>query len=109
MNEPNLLAVLPVRNTVFFPFTLAPLAVGRPLSVAAAEAGLAREDKLLAIFTQKDMNVEEPGPDDLVQYGTKAVIKRMARSDDGLPPKVCRSFGGHRRSCGRRRVLVDKG
>ena len=84
MNEPKQLAVLPVRNTVFFPFTLAPLAVGRPRSVAAAEAALNREDKLLAIFTQRDSNVDDPGPDDLIQFGTKAVIKRMARTDDGL-------------------------
>jgi ATP-dependent Lon protease len=84
MNEPNQLAVLPVRNTVFFPFTLAPLQVGRPRSVAAAEAALAREDKLLAIFTQKDPSVDDPGADDLVTFGTKAVIKRMARTEDGL-------------------------
>jgi ATP-dependent Lon protease len=84
MNEPNQLAVLPVRNTVFFPFTLAPLTVGRPRSIAAAEAALAREDKLLAIFTQKDANVDDPGPGDLIQFGTKAVIKRMARNEEGL-------------------------
>lgn len=84
MNEPNQLAVLPVRNTVFFPFTLAPLAVGRPKSIAAAEAALNREDKLLAIFTQKDASIDDPAPDDLVPFGTKAVIKRMARTEDGL-------------------------
>lgn len=84
MNEPNQLAVLPVRNTVFFPFTLAPLTVGRTRSLAAAEAALSREDKLLAIFTQKDPTIDDPSPDDLVQFGTKAVIKRMARTDEGL-------------------------
>lgn len=84
MNEPHQLAVLPVRNTVFFPFTLAPLSVGRPKSIAAAEAALNREDKLLAIFTQKDASIDDPGPDDLVQFGTKAVIKRMARGEEGL-------------------------
>ncbi|MFV0443031.1 MAG: LON peptidase substrate-binding domain-containing protein, partial [Planctomycetaceae bacterium] len=58
--------------------------MGRPRSIAAAEAALAREDKLLAIFTQKDPNVDEPGQDDLIQFGTNAVIKRMARTDEGL-------------------------
>ncbi|MEZ6067822.1 MAG: endopeptidase La [Planctomycetaceae bacterium] len=84
MNEPNQLPVLPVRNTVFFPFTLAPLAVGRPRSIAAAEAALAREDKLLAIFTQKDASVDDPGADDLIDFGVRAVITRMARTADGL-------------------------
>ncbi len=84
MNEPDQLPVLPVRNTVFFPFTLAPLQVGRPKSIAAAEAALNREDKLLAIFTQKEASQDDPSPEDLVRFGTKAVIKRMARNDDGL-------------------------
>ncbi len=84
MNEPHQLPVLPVRNTVFFPFTLAPLAVGRPASVAAAEAALNREDKLIAIFSQKDAEVDHPTEEDLCEYGTRAVIKRMVRSEEGI-------------------------
>ena len=42
------LAVLPVKNTVLFPYLFLPLSVGRPTSVAAVEAALAAIDSLLA-------------------------------------------------------------
>ncbi|MEZ6056901.1 MAG: endopeptidase La [Planctomycetaceae bacterium] len=84
MNEFNKLPMLAVRNVVFFPFTLAPLLVGRIASVAAAEASLKREDKLIVIFSQKDPAAENPTADDVELFGTKAVIKRAVRGDDGL-------------------------
>ncbi len=78
------LPVLPVKNTVLFPYMLMPLAVGRPRSLAAAEAALASEDKTLLIFPQNDASVESPGWKDLFEYGTRAVVKKAERSDDTL-------------------------
>src|SRR5712691_6400087 len=60
-----------------------PLTVGRPASVAAIEAALAREDKELVVVAQRDASVEAPGPQDFFSIGTKAVVKRMARRPDG--------------------------
>jgi ATP-dependent Lon protease len=78
------LPVLPLKNTVLFPYLLMPLAVGRPSSRAAAEAALASEDKTLLIIAQRDDSIEEPGQNDLFSIGTRAVIKKMARSENGL-------------------------
>src|SRR6266498_5502122 len=50
-SEPFELAVLALQNTTLFPETVVPLAVGRPRSVAAVEAALATEEKLLACIT----------------------------------------------------------
>jgi len=77
-------AILPVKNTVLFPSLLLPLSVGRPGSVAAVEAAVESEDKVLGVFTQKDPAVEQPGPGDLFHVGTLGVVKRMARTDDGF-------------------------
>ena len=47
VSEPNdveTLPVLPLKNTVLFPYLLLPLSVDKPFSVAAVEAALARED-----------------------------------------------------------------
>jgi ATP-dependent Lon protease len=60
-----------------------PLTVGRPLSMAAIEAVLAREDKELIIAAQRDASEDTPGPHGFFSIGTKAVIKRMARRPDG--------------------------
>ena len=78
------LPVLPLKNSVLFPHLLMPLAVGRSASVAAVEAALAREDKTLAIFTQRNADDDEPGPEQLYPVGTKAVIKKMERSAEGV-------------------------
>ena len=49
--QPFEIAVLALQNTTLFPETVVPLAVGRPRSVAAVEAALATEEKLLGCIT----------------------------------------------------------
>jgi ATP-dependent Lon protease len=61
-----------------------PLAAGRPASRAAVEAALASEEKTILIIAQRDANVDEPKQDDLYTIGTRAVIKKMSRSENGL-------------------------
>jgi len=84
MNEQiESLPVLPIKNSVLFPGLLMPLTAGRPSSVAAIDAALASEDKELLIVTQRDSSVESPTVSDLYTIGTKAVVKRMMRRQDG--------------------------
>jgi ATP-dependent Lon protease len=86
MSEPEQmlsLPLLPLKNSVLFPFVGMPLTVGRPASVATIEAVLAREDKELVVVAQRDASVETPGPQDFFSIGTKAVVRRMARRPDG--------------------------
>jgi ATP-dependent Lon protease len=78
------LPVLPIKNTVLFPYMPLPLAVGRPNSVAAVEAALATEDKTLFITAQRDANSEQVTAESLYTIGTKAVIKKMARGEGGV-------------------------
>ena len=78
----TLIPVLPIKNSVLFPHLVMPLAVGRPISVAAVEAALMREDKLIGVFAQRQPSVEEPALADLYPIGTLGIIKTMARSDD---------------------------
>ena len=78
------LPVLPIKNTVLFPFMLMPLSVGRKSSIAAIEAALATEEKEIVVVAQRDASVESPALTDLYSIGTKAVIKKMARKPDGL-------------------------
>ncbi len=82
-NGETSLPVLAMKHTVVFPFTISPLAVGRPLSLAAAEVALASEEKTVLLLTQRDPDVEQPTADDLFTVGTRAVIKRMSRGDGG--------------------------
>lgn len=74
------LPILPLRNTVIFPSGITPLTVGRPLSLAAAEAALTTEEKLLGVVAQREDNEAEPTPENLYKVGTVVVINRMMRS-----------------------------
>ncbi|HYO92846.1 MAG TPA: LON peptidase substrate-binding domain-containing protein, partial [Pyrinomonadaceae bacterium] len=80
------IAVLPLQGTTLFPETVVPLAVGRPRSIAAVEAALSTEEKLLACISLH--NADVTGADaqsaDLYQVGTLVMIKRMERIEDGL-------------------------
>jgi ATP-dependent Lon protease len=79
-NQIKELPILPLRNTVVFPSGIAPLTVGRPLSLAAAEAALATEEKLLGTIAQSGSDEVEPSASNLYQVGTLVVINRMMRA-----------------------------
>ena len=82
ISEPRTLElpILPLRNIVIFPSGITPLTVGRPMSLAAAEAALATEEKLLGVVAQREDGENEPTPDKLHAFGTVVVINRMMRS-----------------------------
>jgi ATP-dependent Lon protease len=78
------IAVLPLQNTTLFPETVVPLAVGRARSIAAVEAALSTEEKLLACISARSENETgaEARTEDLYRVGTLVMIKRMMRTDD---------------------------
>ncbi len=85
--EPFEIPVLALQNTTLFPETVVPLAVGRPRSIAAVEAALATEEKLLACITVRaDINTstQDAKSSDLYQVGTLAIIKRMERIENTM-------------------------
>src|SRR6266536_5377399 len=83
--EPFEIAVLALQNTTLFPETVVPLAVGRPRSVAAVEAALATEEKLLACITVRpDRNTQDAKAGDLYSVWTLVMIKRMERLEDTM-------------------------
>ncbi|MDL2315792.1 endopeptidase La [Desulfovibrio sp. OttesenSCG-928-A18] len=79
---PDRLPVLPVRDVVIFNYTILPLFVGRDASVQAVEEAL-KKNRYLLILTQKDEEVDKPGPDDLHKTGTVVMIMRMLKLPDG--------------------------
>ncbi|HEX4567487.1 MAG TPA: LON peptidase substrate-binding domain-containing protein, partial [Vicinamibacterales bacterium] len=76
------LPVLPLRDTVLFPNSFMPLAVARESSVRLIDDAIAN-GKLIAVFTQRDASVEEPGQADLYHVGTATHIHKMFKLPDG--------------------------
>ncbi|HMK48961.1 MAG TPA: endopeptidase La [Thermodesulfovibrionales bacterium] len=79
---PDTLPVLPVRDIVVFPYMILPLFVGREMSIKAIEHSLST-NRMVLLLTQKDLNVENPTPDDLFKIGTVALVMRMLKLPDG--------------------------
>ena len=84
--QPFEIPVLPLQNTTLFPDTMVPLAVGRPASIAAVEAALASEEKLIGCISVRPEKTadEATKPSDLFEVGTLVMIKRMERVEDTL-------------------------
>ncbi len=92
------LPVLPLINTVLFPYMLTPLFVGRERSVHAVEAAMAGERTILAV-AQRERDLDEVGPHDLFGIGVEAVIQRVLKMPDGSTSIVVQ---------GRRRMRISE-
>jgi ATP-dependent Lon protease len=79
---PEGLPVLPLRETVPFPDTLIPLAIGQERSVKLVNDVLGGE-RMLAMAASRDPENETPGPDDLYDVGVAGTVARMLKVPDG--------------------------
>lgn len=81
-NIPELIPILPLRNTVLFPGVILPITVGRDKSIKAVQDAN-KSDKLIGVVAQKESGVENPGVTDLADVGTVARIIKLIRMPDG--------------------------
>jgi ATP-dependent Lon protease len=79
---PAVLPVLPLRETVPFPDTLTPLAVGQERSIRLVNDALSL-NRMLVMVASKQPEIETPGPDELYDVGVVGVIARMLKVPDG--------------------------
>jgi len=79
---PDVLPVLPLRDVVVYPYVILPLSVSREKSLRAVDAALV-ESRMILLLSQKQMEMEDPGPDDMYTVGTAALIMRVLKLPDG--------------------------
>jgi ATP-dependent Lon protease len=79
---PALLPLLPLKETVVFPDSMTPLAIGQERSIKLIDDVVSGE-QMLALVTVRNDDVEEPGFDDLYEVGTAAIVHKMIRVPDG--------------------------
>ena len=79
---PPMLPVLPLKETVVFPESMTPLAIGQERSIRLID-DVVGSDRLLALVTVQGEDAESPGFDDLYEIGTAAVVHKMIRVPDG--------------------------
>jgi ATP-dependent Lon protease len=76
------LPVLPLKDTVVFPYIIVPLSLGADRSILAVDYALSSH-RLVLLVAQKDPAIEEPEPSQLYEVGTVGMIMRMLKLPDG--------------------------
>jgi ATP-dependent Lon protease len=79
---PDIVAVLPLRETVLFPQAVLPLSAGRASSVRLIEEAV-RASRLIGVVTQRDPAADEPGAAGLYPVGVLARIHKAVKQADG--------------------------
>jgi len=73
---PEILPIIPLRNSVLFPHQIIPLAVGREKSLKLL-SDIKDKSKYIGIIAQKQGLIDDPGPEDLYTWGTVAVVLKV--------------------------------
>ena len=84
---PEVLPILALKNTVLFPGIVIPITVGRDKSIRAINEAYEAE-KVIAVLSQRDSNVEDPDIDDLYHIGTVARILKLLKMPDGTTTAI---------------------
>ncbi len=76
------LPVLPLRGVVVYPMMWLPLPIGQERSIRLVE-GTLPNNRIIALVTSKDEDIEEPNPDQIHTIGTAAQVHRVLKTPDG--------------------------
>jgi len=78
---PELLPVLPLRNTVLFPGVVIPITVGREKSIRLIREYY-KKNKIIGTVAQNDPDIDDPKIEDLYRVGTVAQIIKILEMPD---------------------------
>jgi ATP-dependent Lon protease len=79
---PEVLSILPLRNTVLFPGVVIPITVGRDKSIKLIRDAN-KGDRMIGVVSQQDVSIEDPSFAQLNRVGTVALIVKMLQMPDG--------------------------
>ncbi len=97
MNIPDVLPILPLRNTVLFPGVVIPITVGRDKSLRLVQE-VYKKNKILGAVAQKNGDIDDPELEDLYRIGTVAQILKILEMPDGTTSVIIQ---------GRKRFRLD--
>jgi ATP-dependent Lon protease len=83
INIPKELPMLPLRNTIAYPFAILPLVIGIPRSIKLIEDVL-EGDRLIGLLAMKDPSIAEPQPAQIYEVGTVAVVSQVTRTSSKM-------------------------
>jgi len=81
-DQPYLVPILPLKDTVVYPLTIVPLAVGQERSLRLVD-DVATKDRLIGLVAQRNPETQLAGPDEVYQIGTLGKIHQLLKMPDG--------------------------
>ena len=102
-NMPDVIPILPLRNTVLFPGMVIPITLGRNKSIRLAQ-DYARTDEPIGVITQRENDIEDPAINDMYPVGTLARIIKFVSMPDG---SVTILVQGMKRFCLQKLIQVE--
>ena len=88
---PDMIPILALRNAVLFPGTVYPITIGREKSISLIEDA-EKGNLFIGAVPQNDLSVEDPGREDLYQYGTVAKIIKTLEMPDGTITAILQGY-----------------
>lgn len=88
----DFLPVLPVRDTIVFPYMVYPMIVGRQFSIDALQEAMVH-DKQILLLAQRDKEVENPNTGDLYTFGTVSRILQVMKLSNGTMKVLVEGIG----------------
>ena len=82
VDMPEVLPILTLRSSVLFPGSISPITVGREKSIKLVRDVEASKGLLGAVL-QKEVEIEQPAPDDMYRIGTAARIIKILEMPNG--------------------------
>ena len=95
---PEILPILPLRNTVLFPGVVIPITVGRDKSIQLIKEAY-RNDRIIGVVAQKDAETEDPQFKDINTIGTVAHLLKILQMPDGNTTAIIQ---------GKKRFAIDE-
>lgn len=81
---PEILNVMPLRDSVIYPMLIAPLSVGREASVQLIDESVAGNNRVIGVVAQLKPHVDQPGFDDVYSVGCAVIIRTLVKMPDAV-------------------------
>ncbi|GCE05032.1 endopeptidase La [Dictyobacter aurantiacus] len=82
LHIPEVLPILPLKDTVIYPFSVQPFSVGQERYIRLID-DVMRGNRMVVLVAQKSPDIDHAGPDDIYRVGTVSRVGRMFRMPDG--------------------------
>jgi ATP-dependent Lon protease len=81
---PSILNILPLRDSVIYPMLIAPLSVARESSVQLLDESVVGNNRVIGVIAQRKAHEENPGFDDVYEYGCAVIIRTLVKMPDAV-------------------------